>query len=54
MDFCLWSRIAVGQLIEQEFGIECLIAIIYVFNYHLVCSIQAGGGYGASRSERYV
>jgi transposase len=22
MDFCLWSRIAVGQLIEQEFGIE--------------------------------
>jgi transposase len=22
MDFCLWSRIAVGQLIEQEFGIK--------------------------------
>jgi transposase len=22
MDFCLWSRIAVGQLIEQEFGLK--------------------------------
>lgn len=28
MDFCLWSRTAVGQLIEQEFGIRLQVRSI--------------------------